>query len=85
MSGPAVIDTWVQRAQVLVDQKKRELMRLYPEAVASASVTRAWEAARRKARPIRPAVQGEAFYDLLTDELTQVDGWCQRFIRGMST
>ena len=85
MSGTAVMDPWVQQAQVLVEQKRRELLRTYPEGVAKAALSRAWAAARWKAQPIRQAVQGQAFYDLLVAELTGTEEWCQGFSRGMQT
>ena len=83
MSGAAVADPWVQQAQVLVEQKRRELLRGYPEGVAKAALSRAWESARKKSAPIRQAVQGQAFYDLLVAELAFTEEWCQRFSRGM--
>lgn len=50
----------------------------FPPTLVARGLERAQSSAQAKARPISPAIYGQAFLDLLVDELKGVREWMQR-------
>ena len=66
----------LERATTLIAQERLRLESLghHPPLVVAA-LKRAQRSAQKKAEPISPAIREQAFYDLLTHELQDVESW----------